>query len=142
MGSVPGGVVVVAALAIVHGLVSFCIGLLITLGGGVGWLAGLVGGGAVQAWGAGMDAGGLTSVVTGLLQVIAGFGLLSRQGWAWLLAVIGAAVAVIAPVIGLLSGQWWTLLGLVVPAVILWYLLTPEVRRAFGRAPASSAPAA
>jgi hypothetical protein len=76
--------------------------------------------------------------VTGLLQVIAGFGLLSRQGWAWLLAVIGAAVAVIAPVIGLLSGQWWTLLGLVVPAVILWYLMTPEVRQAFGRTPAST----
>ena len=142
MRSVPGGVVVVAALGIVHGLVSLPLGLLFTAGGGLGWLTGLLGAAAVQAWGGGMVAGGLTSVATGLLQVIAGFGLLARQGWAWFLAVLGAAVAVVAPVIGPLSGQFWALLGLIVPAVVLWYLLTPEVRQAFGRAPAGGAPVA
>ena len=87
----------------------------------------------MRAWGAGMMAGGMTSVLTGLLQVIAGFGLLARQGWAWVLALIGAGLGLVAPIIGLLNGQFWSLLGLAVPAVVLWYLLTPEVRRAFGR---------
>jgi hypothetical protein len=141
MGSLPGGVVVVAVLGIVHGLGSLLLGLLFSIFGGVGWLAGLLGPGAVQEWGGGMVVGGLTSVLTGLLQVIAGFGLLSRQGWAWILAVIGAGLGLVAPVLGLLSGHFWTLLGLLVPAVVLWYLLTPEVRRAFGRAPAGDAPA-
>jgi hypothetical protein len=141
MGSLPGGVVVVAVLGIVHGLASLGLGLLFAIGGGLGWLAGLLGPGAVQSWGAGMMAGGMTSVLTGLLQVIAGFGLLSRQGWAWVLALIGAGLGLVAPIIGLLNGQLWSLLGLAVPAVVLWYLLTPEVRRAFGRAPAENAPA-
>jgi hypothetical protein len=33
------------------------------------------------------------------------------------------------------------LLGLIIPAVIVWYLLTPEVRQAFGQPPASQSPA-
>ena len=75
------------------------------------------------------------SIVVGIVEVITAFGLFARQRWAWLLALVSAGLSLIAPLIGLLNGSFWSLFSLIIPAAIFFYLLADkDVKRAFGRA--------
>ena len=128
----PTGVIIVGLLLIVGGIFGVLWGLILATAGGVSWLAGLVTvEGAVRAWGGGAFLGGLLSMATGVAEIVAGFGLFARQYWAWLLAVIALGVSLISPIIALLNGNWFALFGLIIPGVILFYLLSPHVRRVF-----------
>jgi hypothetical protein len=52
------------------------------------------------------------------------------------LALIAVAINVITGVLGIFEGGFFAvccgILGLIIPAAILFYLLRPDVRRAFG----------
>ena len=78
---------------------------------------------------------GVAYIVVGALGLIVGYGLWFLKGWAWILAIVVVALRVVLDVVGLFSGSAMaSFAGLVVSAVVLWYLFRPEVKRAFGRA--------
>jgi len=81
--------------------------------------------------------GGIIGVAGAMLDFIIAYGLLNLRPWGWMLALIGLAITVITGVLGLASGGFFAIccgiLGLLVPAGILYYLLRPDVRKAFGR---------
>jgi hypothetical protein len=134
----PGGVTVLAVVYIILGVVSLIWSLLVF---GVGTFTGLFG----SLFGAeNMASFGVTNVWAGMLGVagavldfIIAYGLLKLRRWAWVLALIGVGVAVITGVLGLFGGGFFGIccgiLGLAVPAGILYYLLRPDVRQVFGR---------
>ena len=78
-----------------------------------------------------------TVILSGILSLIAGFGVFTLAKWAWYLAVIVLGFRVIADAFGVAS---WalssvpggvTIANLVVSVVLLWYFLRPHVKAAF-----------
>ncbi|HEX5013505.1 MAG TPA: hypothetical protein VFV72_05025 [Candidatus Limnocylindrales bacterium] len=79
-----------------------------------------------------------TVIISGILTLIASFGLFTLAKWAWYLAVIVLIIRVVADVFGLISSGLSNTYGSVTIAsaaitiFFLWYFLRPNVRAAFG----------
>ena len=118
----PLGVTILAVLAIISGI----LGLL----GGVALLglgaAGLGGVAAIM---------GILVLVLAVLELAFGFGAWTLQPWAWTLGVASQVLSRChcrdIAMGGSITGQ---IVGIIIAAVILYYLFTPPVRQAFGKA--------
>jgi hypothetical protein len=131
----PTGIVILGVLLLICGVWGILWGLGLGAFGGLSWLTGVFFSDSMQTWGGGAVGAALWSLIVGIVQIITAFGLFARQQWAWLLALIGAACALIGPVIGLVHGHFLSLFGLIIPALIFFYLLRDDdVQHAFGRA--------
>ena len=86
--------------------------------------------GSTSAW------SGYIGIITAVVQIIVAFGLTSMKKWAWVLAIIAVVLNVLQGVLGIFAGGSLAFicgsLGLIVPVIILFYLLRPEIRTAFG----------
>ena len=134
----PSGVTILAIIYILLGLLSLVWSLLVFGVGAVTGLTGaIVGAENMTSFGSANFWGGIIGVAGAMLDFIIAYGLLNLRPWGWMLALIGLAITVITGVLGLMSGGFFAIccgiLGLLVPAGILFYLLQPEVRKAFGR---------
>lgn len=130
------GVTLLGVFTLLCGLVSLIWGAAIMGIGGVGWLVGVVSFAAtIATWGAGAFWGGLLGIITGSAQIVSGIGVLARRPWAWLLTGVLALLALINPVVGILSGNLWGFVGLIIPCVVLYFLMQPNVKREFQNAP-------
>ena len=134
----PSGVTILAVIYILLGLLSLVWSLLVFGVGAVTGLTGaIVGAENMASFGTANFWGGIIGVAGATLDFIIAYGLLNLRPWGWMLALIGLAITVITGVLGLMSGGFFAIccgiLGLLVPAGILFYLLQPEVRKAFGR---------
>jgi hypothetical protein len=126
---------ILAVLTIFGGLFSILWGLALTGFGGITWLfGGLTFADEVRSWGGNEFWGGLVSLLVGLVQIVAGFGLLFRARWAWLLAVITAGFAVLTSLVSLINGEVLSIFGLIIPGLVLAILMSGNVKRQFGRA--------
>ncbi len=80
---------------------------------------------------------GIVGIVGAVVDLVVAYGLLALKRWAWLLALVGVGITVVTGIMGLFSGGLIAaccgVLGLVIPAAILFYLMRPDVRQAFGR---------
>lgn len=131
----PIGIAILATFAIIGGIFNLLWGTALSGVGGFSWLTGFLFSAGLESWGGNAFGAGLWSIVIGLVQLITGFGLFRRQKWAWLLALISSALALLTPLYALFSGNLWALWGLIIPGVIFYYLLADnDVKRAFGRA--------
>jgi hypothetical protein len=132
----PQGVTILGILFIVLALFSLVWGLFVMGVGGVAGLFGFVTG--VEGGLFGPFWSGVIGIGTAILDLIIAFGLLGLRKWAWLLAIIGVGLSVLSYLAGMFGGGLWAFccngIGIVIPAAILFYLLRPDVRRAFGRA--------
>ena len=80
-----------------------------------------------------------TVIISGILSLIAAFGLFTLASWAWYLAVAVLIFRAVADGFGLvsqlISGTYGyggvSLLNFVITVVILWYFLRPNVKEAF-----------
>jgi hypothetical protein len=78
---------------------------------------------------------GATMLVTGALWLILGLGTYTLRRWAWLIGLVMTGVGLIQAIWGIFAGPGLCvgIAGLIVPGLILYYLLRPEVRAAFGQ---------
>lgn len=134
----PAGITLLGILFIILGILSLLWGLLLFNVGAISSIAGALFGAENLAAFGGNNAGqGLVSIASAVLDFIVAYGLLALRRWGWLVALIGVGVAVVQGVLGLFSGGVWAFIcgaaGLIIPALILYYLLKPEVRRAFAQ---------
>jgi hypothetical protein len=127
-GSRPLGVTIIGALYLL-------LGILAIIGGigyfGAGALLGMAGMGAL---------GGGVLILVGLIDIAIGLGCFKGWGWVWTLAVIFVVVNILIALY-----NWWvaghtagglfnTVVGLIIPIIILWYLFRENVKRWFGMA--------
>lgn len=88
---------------------------------------------------------GTLGVISGLIILLVGsvFNLLFAYGawnlrpWAWVLGLIGEGLALVSAVVDILSSRdigTQQIVNIVIPAIIIYYLMTPGVKKAFGRA--------
>jgi hypothetical protein len=84
---------------------------------------------------------GLITLVVGAAELICAWGFWSLRPWAWTLGIVLAVVSVALLVVqALLSGNIVgslvnvnSLVTIVISAVIVWYLMQPQIKAAFGR---------
>ena len=131
----PQGVTILAFLFIVLALFSLVWSLFVMGVGGVAGLFGFVTG-VEGAFGAFWS--GVFGIVMAIVDLVVAVGLLGLRKWAWLLALISLAVSALGYFLSMFSGGVWAFfcngIGIIIPLAILFYLLRPDVRRAFGRA--------
>lgn len=125
----PTGVTILAVLAVIGGLLGLCSSLALFGLSGLGVASGEVSSGAT-----GMLYGGL-GLVGAVLYLLFGFGAWQLKPWAWGLGIAGAGLSIVSNVLNLVAGAdiLTVAIGLIIPAIILWYLFRPEIRAAFGR---------
>ncbi len=128
----PVGVFVLGLLMLIGGFFNLFWGAALSTFGGASWLTGLVFSDSIQAWGGSAFASGLWSLLVGIVQIVTAAGLLARQRWAWLVALISAGLALITPILGVTHGSFWSIFGIIIPALIFFYLLkNQDVRWVF-----------
>lgn len=135
----PTGITILAILAAI-GAASSIYGGLCLISGGIFGGAVLGGMGAVSA-GVGL---GLLAVISGLLTMVHGalsagfaYGAWYLKPWAWMLGVAAGGLGILQALFSLIndsSGWFGFLIAVAINGAILYYLFTPEVKRAFGRA--------
>ena len=126
----PTGITILAILAIIGGAFALL--------GGIGAI-GL--GGAAAAGGAG-GAGGLVAIlgfvliVVGALELAFGVGAWQLKPWAWTLGIAAQGLSLVLALLNIIGGQGIgsQIVGILISAAILYYLMTPPVKQAFGRA--------
>jgi hypothetical protein len=140
------GVLVVAGIAILSGLAGMLIGGLVVATGATLDLVAQSSKDSIEvAGGFALIAVGLVVVIFGVLQVIFGVGMWRLSAWAWIAGVIIQSFTLVTAVLGLFTGAAIpaSLVTILISGAILAFLLTPRVRKAFGRSRsrALSAPA-
>ena len=130
----PFGVTVIAILALIGGLFGLCWPILVFTGSTfLGPVFGTIG---VIA--------GIFLIVGPILQLIFAAGAFGLRLWAWYLGLISTGITVLGVVINLFQGAsfWSAIWGSLIPIIIFFYLLSPNVRKAFGQAPQQPSSAA
>ena len=134
----PTGVTLLAIVFILLGLLSLFWSLLVFgFGATTGIVGALFGDDVLATVGGAQTINGIVGVIGAVIDLVVAYGLLALKRWAWLLALVGVGISVVSGVLGLFSGGFVAVccgvIGLIIPAGILYYLLQPEVRQAFGR---------
>jgi hypothetical protein len=126
----PQGVTILAVLAAIGGVLGIVAGAA---------LAGI--GGLVAGSGAGFLAGfiavfGLIAIAQSVLLLAFAYGAWTLQPWGWTLGVIAEVVGLVLSVLFIVNGSSISsqIVGIVIAGAILYYLFTPSVKAAFGRA--------
>ena len=120
----PFGITVIAILALFGGLFGLCWPILVFTGSTfLGPILGTVG---VIA--------GIFLIVGPILQLIFVYGAFKLRPWAWYLGLISSGITVPGVIINLFDGAsfWSAIWGSILSIIIFIYLLTPNVRQAFG----------
>lgn len=134
----PFGITILGWVYLALGILAALWSLFVFGFGGLGALFGTIfGANAWQASGVSNLWAGLLGIVTAVVEIVVAYGLLTLKSWGWLLALIGAGLSIVTGVVGMLGGGFFTFIcggiGVLIPIGILIYLLTPGVRKAFGR---------
>lgn len=136
----PMGVTIIAVLAIIGGVFGLCGGTVGIVGSGFGGIGSILGfenlHPGVLFWGS------LLSLVIGVLDLVFGFGALALRPWAWILGVGLQALSLVENIISFIQGDGrvGATISAIIAAVILAYLFSGTVQRAFGRTGATALP--
>lgn len=116
----PTGITILAVLAGVGGILMALAGIALFVLGAVafGGLGALL---------------GLAFLAVAALYLAFCVGALQMKPWAWPLGVVGAAASIILSALQLLGGDVTQIVSIVIAGVIIYYLMRPEIKAAFGQ---------
>jgi hypothetical protein len=125
----PTGVTILAVLAAIGGV----LGIL----GGVA----LLGLGSLAVAGTGLLGGsvaifGLIAIVQSVLALAFAYGAWTLKPWAWTLGIVAEGIGIALAVLFIINGSSITsqAISIIIAGAIIYYLMTPTVKAAFGRA--------
>jgi hypothetical protein len=78
---------------------------------------------------------GIVTLVIGVLVLIFAIAFLGLRGWAWIAMMIFELITIVVVVVQFIYDgfNWASLVGIIIPAIIVFYLTRPRVRDAFAR---------
>ena len=133
---------ILAILAIIGGVFSLIGALFSLIGGGVAASGALAGYGVAATSAAYFAYTAIASAVLGILYLAFGIGTFMSKSWAWTAGVVGLGLGAVNSIItlvltgfgaGAIAGA---VIGIIIYAILLWYLFRPSVRAAYGMAAA------
>jgi hypothetical protein len=133
----PTGATVISVIEGILGVLFLLVGLFVGfIGGTLGSLAGAAGGNAAAG---GVLAGvgiifGVIVIAIGVLYLLIAYGVWKARGWAWMLGMVVSIIVLVFAVLGLGNGvSLSTIISTALPAIVVYFLWTPEVKRYLGR---------
>ncbi|MFB2938441.1 hypothetical protein ACE1B6_24605 [Aerosakkonemataceae cyanobacterium BLCC-F154] len=75
-------------------------------------------------------------IIIGLIGFLLAYGLYTLKGWAWLIALTLNILSIFSSLSAIIfnpTKKGGDTFGLIIASVIVYYLLRPEVKRAFGK---------
>lgn len=76
---------------------------------------------------------GIPLIIIGIANLFVAWGLLKGKGWAWIFTLIVNGISIILNAVSIASGNVGAIVGIIINAVIIYYLYRPNVRSYFGR---------
>ena len=137
MAQRPLGITILAILGIIGGVLGLLGGCGAIAGGAlVGALGAQAGVGAVAAGGGLLGLLGIVALAMAVGWIAFGIGAWTLKPWAWMLGLILVGVSIVVALVTVLTGGDFgsQIINLAIDAVMVYYLMTPEVKQAFGRA--------
>ena len=134
----PAGVTFLAVIAIIYGIFSLLLALLGLLGSTL--LAAGVAAAAIRYSAGTLAYATITDTVLGILYLAFGLGAFRLRGWAWTTGIAALVLDVVRQLVGFVlhgfsaSNSVGASITIVIALLLLWYLLRPNVRAAFGKA--------
>ena len=133
----PTGITVLFWFYLIFGILSLLwSGAVLGVGGLTALFGGLFGLDNMAAFGNSNAWSGYVGLLAAVVQIIVAFGLAGLKKWAWYLALIGVGLTVVQGIAGIFAGGMFAFicgsLGLIIPAIMLFYLLKKDIRTVFG----------
>lgn len=127
----PTGITILAVLSAIGGVLGILGGVVLLGLGGVG--AATTGEAALFGLGAIF---GLIALATGIASLAFAYGAWTLQPWAWTLGVAIQALNIILAVVFVIGGSsiGSQIIGVAIAGIILYYLMQPSIKAAFGKA--------
>jgi hypothetical protein len=117
-GNRPTGISALAILELLGGVLAIILGLFLA-GAGSSILGGL---GPIS---------GIVAIISGLFAVAVGYGFWTGAKWSWWLAVILYIFGIIFSLASVVVGSVFSIVGLIIDALLLYYLTRPGVKSWF-----------
>lgn len=116
MSERPLGVTIIGILWILFGLLMFVLTFIGVLNGGMK-----------------VD-GSLVLIIVGIITLILGVGCFKAWSWVWIVGIVITALLILKDLVDLFNkSASFDLLGLIIFAIILYYLFQPQVKAYFGK---------
>ncbi len=130
----PTGVTILAVLQLIGGILSVVAGLTALFARDAISQQLSTGANVPPELAAGLPAGlGWFFLITGAIALFLAWGLFTLKGWAWLTTLIFQGLNIASHLASFGSNAGSAILGIVIAGIIIYYLLTPQVKRAFGK---------
>ena len=131
-GARPMGITILAVLSAIGGVLTILAGLGLMAAGAVLASAVAIGGLAAIF--------GIIFIVLGGAELALAFGAWTLAPWAWLLGIGLMVASLVITILQIVLGYQsitGSIIGIAINLIILYYLDTPDIRRAFGKSPES-----
>lgn len=77
--------------------------------------------------------GSMFLLILGTASITVSFGLYKGKGWSWTLLLILSGFGAAGYLLNIVNGQTFSVVGLVINAIIIYYLYKPHIRKFFGK---------
>jgi hypothetical protein len=85
----------------------------------------MLGGGAIVV--------GAIMIGLAIFSFIVAWGLLKGRGWAWTATVVLSVISLVFGVISVVTGNWFSIINVIISGIILYYMYRPHVKAYFGK---------
>jgi hypothetical protein len=126
---------------IVAGVSALFLGSLVPLAGQTQDFAGDISSTMLGGFGV---ASGAVMLALGIASLVIAYGLFKGRGWAWTAAVVLSIIGIVMSVVSIVTGNFGSIVSLIIDGIIIYYLYRPHVKAYFGKsiAPRSDTAAA
>lgn len=115
----PFGIIIISVLTVISGLILFAMSFVSLM--------------ILSPLGPLKLMGSMFLLILGTASIIVSFGLYKGKGWSWTLLLILSGFGAAGYLLNIVNGQSFSVIGLVINAIIIYYLYKPHIRKFFGK---------
>jgi len=106
----PLGVIIIAALAVIGGIIFLATGLALLIIG-IGFIL----------------------LALGIAYIVMAYGLWNGRGWAWTITLILSVIGIIVALVSIAAGNVAAIANIIIHGIVIYYLYRPNVKTFFGK---------
>ena len=115
----PFGIIIISILTVISGLILFAMSFVSLM--------------ILSPLGPLRFMGSMFLLILGTASIIVSFGLYKGKGWSWTSLLILSGFGAAGYLLNIVNGQSFSVIGLVINAIIIYYLYKPHIRKFFGK---------